>query len=568
MDDTSPRLMYCQIGFGREMTAEHALNESVRTRVREMMRARRKTREEKQMMEAPAVPFSPSSSLHTYKFHASWTESEGEAERSVDSGSLCSPTSQGGRSPTSEESRLHKTLCTYIANTGNEMRRSVLRTRSGPGHKVVKLLLSALSPDTCMPDTDDEALKTDLLRSLREQLTEMTSLQLIVLLMTEGENEEKSPWCSRFATMQPRTSRRVLSLPPITGTTMPSKARCSSKGRSVGGRAAAFGNVGMSPSLAGSVRQALRSKRVVQAVVDLLERHQRQFALGEELLLHCEALRALRVLLMPEQTPICSAAPPPCVANAADRIPAGNVVPEEIQKLMTGLVKVLLRSSLSVGESLSYRPLAACLGTLWSLAVMSGYCRRLLEERHATDLVLSVLRRHSRTPPPSLNELVKRALCGNVAPLPCASVLTNACSFLAAASWGAFALQRLADSGAERDAMDLLRRYPAERTVCCAALMLFGAVCREPFVTVRVAEMRGICALVRAHCEMRPDEAERAYDLLEQPVPALVAAMWDTNSRQSWSRGKSALQSQGPAVRLASAICATAPKSPGLGGQI
>eukprot|EP00929_Paragymnodinium_shiwhaense_P089521 TRINITY_DN49657_c0_g1_i1.p1 TRINITY_DN49657_c0_g1~~TRINITY_DN49657_c0_g1_i1.p1 ORF type:complete len:440 (-),score=110.65 TRINITY_DN49657_c0_g1_i1:198-1517(-) len=265
----------------------------------------------------------------------------------------------------------------------------------------------------------------------------------------------------------------------------------------------------------------LCSEALVLTVLELLQRRSASFERGEEPYLRADALKALRLQLLPSvlrtARPATGDSLEIAVAESCRQLPRAWWVEEEIGHLTHGstrrqLVDILLHTLQAVSgggfSHMGQQPQKFALCCLWTLAQTSAACRTLLVQRDVLGTVAGMLRAQLKAPGPPL-ESSYDAMCGLLAALGVGPRLHE---------------RKLAELRIDLDVVAMLERFVLYRQVVVAGFLLVGVVARDEAAAERLASSeQAMLALVAARGQWPDAPAEALRASRSTPAPLLQA---------------------------------------------
>jgi len=273
------------------------------------------------------------------------------------------------------------------------------------------------------------------------------------------------------------------------------------------------------------VAASLCSERAVLAVIDLIRRRAVDFERGDDPYLRQEALRALRLQLMP--LPLVVGCSPTLLAEAMaagaggvvrhTAVPAGAWwwIEEDIGYVTRGMerrfvVEVVMRALqglTAAGTHMGHKPRGAAICCLWSLVSTSAACRTRAFQLGACELVVELLKLH-----------IKEA-----GSLPIEAPFIALCGLLVALGGGPrLHERRLVELEADTLALALMDRFLQHRQVAAGAFVLLGVVCRDPTAAARLQESKEKMAVLDSARNRWPDALDEAARCSTQQLASIV----------------------------------------------
>lgn len=239
------------------------------------------------------------------------------------------------------------------------------------------------------------------------------------------------------------------------------------------------------------VVEALRSQTMLQAILDVLARHDEDFKRGDSVYLHWEALKALRLVMSIDGLLHVGVS----LSEVSSLWPAeehGSLRNGEAQRRV---VEVLLHQLRLVGETMGQKPKINVLGSLWCLAATSAYIRTRILQAGGEDLVASIFRNQVRKP----GLFVEAALVVE-------------CGVLTALAGGARVHERnLAKLGVDQDVVEMLKKFGDYRQVACAGLLLLALLANDEAVAARLAASTEALEAISAARKRWAEEIEKTF---------------------------------------------------------
>lgn len=241
----------------------------------------------------------------------------------------------------------------------------------------------------------------------------------------------------------------------------------------------------------GRVVEALRSQTILQAILDVLARHDEEFKRGDSVYLHWEALKALRLVMSIDGLLHVGVS----LSEVSSLWPAeehGSLRNGEAQRKV---VEVLLHQLHLVGETMGQKPKINVLGSLWCLAATSAYIRTRILQAGGEDLVASIFRNQVRKP----GLFIETALVVEL-------------GILTALAGGARVHERnLAKLGVDQDVVVMLGKFGDYRQVACAGLLLLALLANDETVAARLAASTEALEAISAARKRWAEEIETTF---------------------------------------------------------
>ncbi|CAE8739317.1 unnamed protein product, partial [Polarella glacialis] len=253
---------------------------------------------------------------------------------------------------------------------------------------------------------------------------------------------------------------------------------------------------------------------VMLAVIDLLNRRAAQFEREEEPWLRLEALRALRLLVLPppaSQTPMGAGRDPDSQTWSACWWVEKDIGHATHGETRRRLVEAVDRTLTGLQGSRNPLPKIMAFGCLRNLALGSPACRSHVVHSKLAHLTVAML--------------AEQAKASNG--LPVEDLFVEGCGLLVALAVGPRKHQRiLVEAGAYGLAEDLLKNMAQYRKVAAASFVLLGVLCMDEGCAAKLArkgdEAMKAAAFVAERWPLQVAEAVRAA---RQPLGSSIAAL-------------------------------------------
>jgi hypothetical protein len=235
-----------------------------------------------------------------------------------------------------------------------------------------------------------------------------------------------------------------------------------------------------------NVARAIRAPVVLSAIADLLVQWGPEFERGEEAYLRLEALRALRLILMPEGLLFVGAPHAESQWWGDEDMRNGDI--------RRRLVEILLVQLQTVGDGMGQRLKIAALGSLWGVAMVSTYIRTRILQAGGTAMVAKVFRAQVKQ-----RHVIEAALVGE-------------CGLMACLTAGSRSQERqLAKLGVDVDVVEMLRHCIDHRQIICAGLVLLALLANEETIAERIAASTDAAEVISAARARWPAEVDSAF---------------------------------------------------------